>query len=372
MSRLEELREEIDRIDGNIIELFEKRMQCAKEVAQYKQERGMQVLDSSRERQVLEQREKLLRNKGLSAYNKRLFLLLMELSRAYQRCFLVLNEGRQVLATNDMVVFQGEPGANSQAALVCFFGKDVRMEHYATFEQVFQAVNSGKAGYGVIPIENSYTGSIAAVYDLLHTYQLQIVGEQYLKIDHKLLGVPGAKLENVTDVYSHEQALMQCAGYLKAKQFSQHPYYNTAASAKFVAETGDKTKAAIASGYAARLYGLDILEDDISVSAGNTTRFIIVAKNPYTGENADKVSVCFVLDHQPGALANALQFFAQNGLNMVKIESRPLVDRNFEYMFYVDFAGGAAQKALAGITEKNSGVFREFTVLGAYPGGEAE
>ena len=366
MNELDKLRGQIDEADREIAAAFEKRMRCAEGVARYKREHGMAVLDASREEALLKKRAEALKNKEYSHWARRLFRFLMKLSREYQRGLLAGEPVAREPRADGKVAFQGEDGANSQAAAKLYFGDNAATGGYPLFEDVFGAVQRGDAAYGVLPIENSDTGSITRVYDLLSEYGMYIVGEQYLPIDHKLLAPPGASLAAITDVYSHEQALLQCSEYLKEKPFTQHPYFNTAVSARYVAGEKDGTKAAIASAYAARLYGLAILEEDISNSEENTTRFIVIAGRPYRGEHANKASVCFVLDHHAGALAKALRLFAERNLNMVKIESRPLFGRNFEYIFYVDFAGSVTQEGIVALEKESGGVFREFSLLGLY------
>ncbi len=367
MNKLEQLRNEIDAIDRKIVNCFEKRIDCVKQVAQYKIEHGLPVLDSSREEALLKSRAAMLKDPVLIPDVERTFQLLMKISRSKQQQ--LLQEAKVVeplITAKGIVAFQGDRGANSEAALRLFFGNEIKTEAYAAFQDVFEAVQSGKAEYGVVPIENSSTGSVAVNYDLLQQYDVSIVGEQLLKIDHNLLGLSGVQIGDITDVYSHEQALLQCAGYLKELGVKIHPYYNTAVSAKFVAEQQDPSKAAIASGYAGKLYGLKTLAQDISNSTENTTRFIIFGMQQYAGQDADKASVRFVLKHTSGALAQALNMFAKCGLNMDKIESRPLEDHNFEYAFYVDFEGENIRSGMESVMAKQSGIFSSFKLLGYY------
>lgn len=368
MNELEQIRAEIDRIDKDIVANLEKRVAAAKKVAAYKIAHNLPVLDRERERELLKSRRLMLKDQSLAKDTDRLFELLMSISRAWQS---KLAEPQQAQAMHvkpgEKAAFQGVKGAHSHAALVRYFGEKTDCFACESFEDVFLAVESGEAAYGVLPIENSYTGSVLPVYDLLNRYSLLITGEQHLKIEHALVGLPGATLAEIREVYSHEQALMQCAAFLKEHpEYEQRSYFNTAGSAEFVARQNDPSKAAIASAYAAGLYGLSVLADSINASGENTTRFIVVSKNAYQGEEANKASVSFALEHKTGALAQALNLFARYGLNMVKIESRPLENRNFEYLFYVDFEGahirGSVDKAAAAVT----GLFAGFRVLGAY------
>ncbi len=362
MDELTRLRGEIDEIDKGIVACFEKRMACVLGVAEYKIKNGLPVLDSSREAALLESRKAMLSNGELAPEAEQLFKLLMKLSRARQQE--LLNDARK--ARNGIAAFQGDAGANSHLALMRYFGEGIKTQSYGSFEDVFCAVAQGEAEFGVLPIENSSTGGITEIYDLFRKYDVSIAGEQLLKIEHALLGLKGAKLEYITDVYSHEQALMQCADYLKDLGVITHPYYNTAVSARFVAGELDASKAAIASEYAGELYGLSVLAKNISNSGENTTRFIVINADGESVENADKASVCFVLQHRSGALAHALDLFADCGLNMVKIESRPLPQHNFEYIFYVDFQGSEVRQKIEDTLLRVDGIFTDFKLLGCY------
>jgi len=373
MAELDDIRKKINDLDAAIIAAFEERMKCSGQVAEYKIKNGMEVLDRRREKEVIKRSVGMLKDKTFTKDVVKLMEQIMEASRACQnRVIRSHNKGTAHGKTVDMhcvAAFQGEKGANSEAALMDYFGNTVDMLACGTFEDVFAAVRDGKAGYGVVPIENSSTGSIVQVYDLLGKYDgIKIAGEQRMLIEHNLLGLDGAGLEDITDVYSHEQALMQCAEFLNGTTFVQHPYFNTAVSAKYVAETGNKKNAAIASSYAARIYGLDILASDISTSQDNTTRFIIISNDGYEGPDANKASVIFVLEHKPGALANVLNTFAEKGLNMVKLESRPLENHNFEYAFHVDFEGDGIKDIIDGMVRGEEGreLFTYIKMLGAY------
>ncbi len=366
MTELEQLRQQMDDVDASIVEALEARMEIAKKIAEYKLEKGMRVLDKSREAEVLISREGMLKNKEFAGAVNALFELLMEISRAYQKTVVQQYKAFDEDQAAVNVAYQGEKGANSEAVLKLYFGSSAHGISCNTFEDVFSIVAFGKAKYGVLPVENSNTGSIVQIYDLLTQYDVSIVGEQQMLIDHNLLGLPGSKLEEITDVYSHEQALLQCAVFLKEHEMTQHPYFNTAVSAKFVAKTNVKSNGAIASSYAAKLYDLEVLAEDISTYADNTTRFIIIAANREDIEDADKASVNFVLEHKSGALSKVLAAFAQRQLNMVKIESRPLENRNFEYVFYVDFEGKNIQENVSDVLEENKNLFVNYKILGAY------
>ena len=255
---------------------------------------------------------------------------------------------------NVTVVFQGVEGAYSYAAMREYFSDEIRSFHVKTWRDAMEEVAEGRADYAVLPIENSTAGIVAGIYDLLAEYDLSIVGEQIIRPEHVLLGMQDASLEDITCVCSHPQALAQCGKYLEAHQgWKTREMENTAGSAKQVKEDGDKTQAAIASRQAGELYGLKILAENICYNEQNATRFIIVSKKPIYVKDAHKISIFFELPHESGTLYNMLSHIIYNGLNMTKIESRPIAGRTWEYRFFVDFEGNlkdsAVKNALRGI-----------------------
>lgn len=359
---LEKARQRIDETDRKLLDLLAERMQIAEDVAAYKTAHGLPVLDEVREQRVLQDRTAAAQQRGLPDGIHDVFRAIMRMSRQYQRDLLVRESqpGRRA-------AFQGVPGANSHLALVEFLGDNIDAMACETFEEVFRAVERGEAAYGVMPIENSFAGSVVQVYDLLAAFEVFIIAEKQLRIDHMLVGLPGTELEDIHTVYSHEQALAQCSEFFRAHpQIVQHPYYNTAGAAKFVSEQQDQSCAALANSCAAQLYDLEILEETVNTSRENTTRFILIASQPYRGTDANKATVTFRLAHQPGALAEALTHFASHGLNMVKIESRPLRDRNFEYNFYVDFEGREVRPKLERAIQEDSLLFSDIRILGVF------
>ena len=255
---------------------------------------------------------------------------------------------------NVTVVFQGVEGAYSYAAMREYFDDDIKSFHVKTWRDAMEAVVEGKADYGVLPIENSTAGIVAGIYDLLTEYDLNIVGEQIISPRHVLLGLPEASLEDIHCVYSHSQALAQCSKYLEAHpEWRTQEMENTAGSAKKVREDGDITQASIASRQAGELYGLKVLAENICSNDKNATRFVIVSKKPIYVKNANKISIFFELYHESGTLYHMLSHIIYNGLNMTKIESRPIPGKNWQYRFFVDFEGNlqdsAVKNALRGI-----------------------
>jgi chorismate mutase/prephenate dehydratase len=258
--------------------------------------------------------------------------------------------------------YQGIEGSYGSEAARTFFGRDATLLPQETFEDVFAAVTQGKCASGMVPVENSITGSVVQNYDLLDSYNCYVTGELILPVDHVLLGVPGADLADIKKVYSHEQGLLQCAEYLDAhRDWERIPNLNTAVAAKHVAETKDKTLAAIASRYAGEKYGLCVLAEGISGKANNSTRFFAVSANKGEGEG-NKASLLFTLRHEKGSLARALVLLSD--LNLTRIESRPSPRENWEYRFYVDLEGDLAH--LSAILSGLSAYCTTVRLLGVY------
>jgi prephenate dehydratase len=264
------------------------------------------------------------------------------------------------------VAFQGVPGAYSEAAAAELFGSDVVSVPCESFEMVFTSVEQGLCERGVLPIENSLAGSIHRNYDLLLQHNLAIVGEHHLRVEHCLIGLPGADQAEIRNVISHPQALAQCEGYLKKLGVSTSPAYDTAGSVGIVKENKDRTQAAIASRRAAELYSMSVLAQGIEDNAANYTRFLAVAREPVLPAGDAKTSIVFTLRNIPGALFKALSFFALRDIDLTKIESRPLVGKPGDYLFYIDFAGSTADHSPAHALENLAEYALTLRVLGSY------
>lgn len=373
---LQECREQLDQIDQEIVRLFEQRMAICGEVAKDKIKTGKAVYDGEREKQKLE----AVRQMAHGDYNqiavRELFSQMMTISRRYQYRLLAehglgIELGfRRIdeLKTDGVrVVYQGVEGAYSHAATLQFFGMNVDAYHVERFEDAMREVRDGKADYAVLPIENSSAGAVIDNYDLLVQYENYIVAETFIAASHALLGTPDAELSDIRTVFSHPQALMQCSAYLgEHRDWKQISFENTAVSAKKVSADGDKTQAAVASEIAGRLYGLKVLKKAIQNNQGNTTRFIILSKEAVYRKDAGKVTISFELAHKSGTLYNILGNFIFNGVNMRKIESRPIPGRSWEYRFFIDIEGNlddaGIRNALRGITEEA----QNMRILGNY------
>lgn len=361
-----DIRDKIDEIDREIVNAYEKRMKLCREVAAYKIQNGKKVLDREREEAKIAAVEKMAESEFTKKSIGELFSQIMAGSRKMQ--YGMLREAglaqdfpftpvEQIERNGVKVVYQGVEGAYSEEAMLTYFGEQTEAFHVETFKDAMQAIEDGRADYAVLPIENSSAGSVSDVYDLLVEFDNTIVGEQIINIRHALLGLAEASMEDIEVVYSHPQGLMQSARFLEEhKNWQQISVKNTAMAAKKILEDGDIHQAAIASERAAAHHGLKILKKEINFSESNSTRFIVVTGRKIFARNADKVSICFELPHRSGSLYQILSHFIFNNLNMTKIESRPLENRNWEYRFFVDVEGNlqdaSVQNALYGIQEE--------------------
>ena len=381
MSELDALRDQIDGIDRELVELFCRRMAVTRAVGEYKQAHGIPVLDVARERQVLEKKRALVDTPELKTAVTTLYETVMGLSRRQQRALVRESEDhpnfrrfadafarRREPVERPRVVYQGEPGAYSEMACLDFFGPGVDCEGLEQFEDTFAALREGRADYAVVPIENSSTGAIRQIYDLLTQYEFYIVGETTVKVEHCLMALPGASLDTITHVYSHEQGLFQCERYLNAHPgWRQVPQADTAGSARMVAQSGDPTKAAICSARAAELYGLEILARGINHNSENTTRFVVVSPRMELRPGADKISTVFTVAHEAGSLHEILTIFAAQGLNLMRLESRPIPGHSWQYMFFLEFTGSLLDPAMEGILHELTQTTQDFRVLGNFP-----
>lgn len=375
-AELKASRKKLDEIDEQIVTLFEKRMEISEDVARWKIANGMQVLDRKREKEKL----RTLADLATNDFNRRgvteLYEQIMAISR--KRQYQMMDEAKalhnlpfikvdHLVTEKTKVVYQGAAGSYSEAAMKQFFGRDIKNFSVDSFRDAMTAIEEGAADYAVLPIENSTAGIVSQNYDLLNEFENYIVGEQIIPIRHCLMGVPGTTEDTIKTVYSHAQSLMQSDKFLE-----EHPSWqavsmaNNAFAAQKVAEDKDITEAAIASRYAAETYGLQIIREGVNQSASNSTRFIICTNQKIFLEGAKKISLILEIEHESGSLYRILSHFIYNNLNMTKIESRPIEDRNFEYRFFIDFEGSledsAVRNALRGLRDET----RYLKILGNY------
>ena len=374
MTDLLESRKKIDEIDRKIVELFEDRMKLAMEIADYKRGVGKPIFDAAREEEKLAALEELTENEFNQKAIKDLFKQIMSMSRRLQ--YMRLNNKENLgfspveQFTGDKttkVAFYGERGTYTEQAMLDYFRTEVSGLPMATFDEVMQAVREERTDYGVLPIENSSTGTLTDIFDLLSEYDNYIIGEQLVKIEHHLWSLPGAKLSDINRIYSHKQGLLQCSSFLKRyPQIKQIDGGSTAGAARKVLEEQDISAAAIASKRAGEYNGLTMLRESIHDEEHNTTRFIIITNKKIYEKQANRTSICFALPHRSGSLYHMLSHFIYNNVNMTKIESRPIAGKAFTYRFFVDIEGGledpAVKNALHCIKEEAI----EMKILGSY------
>lgn len=372
MRDLSEIRVEIDEIDNQLIDLFKRRMDCAKEVGFYKKASNTPVLNQKREDEILDNVQEKGGEYGSAA--RLLFANIMELSRALQHNIVCsgqalreeITRAKERPDTDDLTVaYQGIKGANSFEATQHLFPNAEQMS-CKTFEDVFAAVDSGKATFGILPVENSTAGSVSAVYDLILKHRFYIVGALDMRIEHCLGALKQSTLEDIEIVWSHPQALSQCEGYIAAHDLTPVPKANTAVAARDAAREKRLNVAAICTPEAAKEYGLQILDSGLQDNPYNTTRFIVISKELYISQDANKISLCFSLPHVKGSLYNLLCRFNSLGLNLTKIESRPSKGKDFEYLFYLDFTGNVHSENVIDLLSQLSEEMPEFSFLGNY------
>ena len=372
---LGDLRTQIDAVDEQIVDLYERRMDICRQVAEVKIETGKKVFDRDREKEKIAKVKSLTHTDFNTTGIGELFEQIMSMSRKLQ--YQLLTEkgtiGRLPFIGVDSlgddrvrVVFQGAEGAYSQAAMHQYFGDAVNSFHVDTFRDACCAIEEGSADFAVLPIENSTAGIVNEIYDLLVEFENYIVGEQIIKIEHCLLGVPGGRIEDIRTVYSHPQSLMQSARFLSEHDWKQISLPNNAFAARKVAEEKDPSQAAIAGEYAGRVYGLEVLKKPVNQSDTNSTRFIIITNQKIFRKDAKKVSICFEIPHESGSLYHMLSHFIYNNLNMTKIESRPIEGRNWEYRFFIDFDGNLADSAVKNALRGLRDEARNMKILGNY------
>ena len=375
---LQELRSKIDEIDAQLTKLFEARMDVAAEIGAWKRENHMPVLDAARERDKLnaiaaESRE------DMQTYTQMLYSMIFELSRSHQSDLTrtpsslrheveqAIEGTQRLFPTSPIIACQGTEGAYSQIAGTRMF-KSPKIMYFKSFDSVFSAIESGFCQYGILPIENSSAGSVKKVYDLMLRHKFYVVRSCRLKIDHNLLAAPGVKKEDIREIFSHQQALDQCAGYLE--QFGPDVKItrceNTAMAAEAVAKSGRHDIAAIASYDCASLYGLKCLESDIQDRGNNYTRFICISKKLEIYPGANRTTVMMTLPHRPGSLCRALSRFYSLGINITKLESRPLPERDFQFMFYFDLETSVYSGEFGRMIDDLDSISEEFRYLGSY------
>ena len=374
---LKDLRNQIDNIDDELVQLFTKRMAISAQIADYKKANGLPIYVPAREREILQDvAEKA--GPEMANYTRVLYSMLFELSRSFQKkrnsqlTQLYKNITHSIEHTDKlfpqapMVACQGVEGAYSQIACEKMFKAPFIM-YFKNFEGVFNAIEQGLCQYGILPLENSTAGSVKKVYDLMISHNFSIVRTFRMKIDHNLVAKPGAELTDIKEIYSHEQAINQCSTFLSTLSGVKIiPVENTAVAAKMVSESGRTDVAAISSRYCEELYDLENLADSIQDKGNNRTRFICISKSLEIYPGSDKTSIMMVLSHKPGALYKVLARMYVLGINVIKLESRPIPDRDFEFMFYFDLETSIYSEEFVQLMCELDDLCEEFKYLGSY------
>ena len=374
---LQDYRKQLDELDAELLGLFNRRMDIAGDIALWKRDNGMRVLDLRREKEKLRTLEAQCPEE-MREYASSLFSLIMELSRSYQTRILrpesaetraierALQDTPQLFPETATVACQGVEGAYSGIACEKLFKRPSTF-YFSSFDAVFAAIEKGLCRYGVIPVENSTAGTVNAVYDLMRRHDFRIVRSVRVKVDHNLLVRPGTKLEDIREIYSHPQAIAQCAAFLQTlPKVKVIPCENTALAAKMAAESTEPGIAALSSRACSRLYGLDILKSDVQDSGNNYTRFICISRNLEIYPGADRTSIMMVLPHEPGSLYKLLSRFNALGINVTKLESRPMPERSFEFMFYFDFETSVYSPRFIQLMGELGELTDEYEYLGSY------
>ena len=373
---LNQLRNEIDEIDNELIKIFEKRMDASSKIAHFKKENNIPVYDPEREREKLYELSGKVK-KSREAYVTALYSLLFELSRSDQEQIInhpseitnkiqnAIKDTEWVMPNRTVIACQGTEGAYAQLAAEKLFSLPSIM-YFNNFEGVFSAIDSGLCSFGILPLENSTAGSINQVYDLMMKFPFSIVRSIRLKIDHCLLAKEGVKISDIKEVYSHEQALSQCSGYLKTLGCKVTVCENTAVAAEMVSKSLRNDIAALSSRNCSMLYGLNRLAESVQDHDNNYTRFICISKTLSIYPGADKTSLMLTIPHKPGSLYKILSRLYVYGVNLIKLESRPIPSRDFEFMFYFDLEIPVYSPALIQVLRELNDICDEFYYLGSY------
>ncbi|AOR24489.1 prephenate dehydratase [Clostridium taeniosporum] len=375
MENLDDYRKSIDEIDQKITALFEERMNVVLKVGEYKKKNNLPIFNKNREDEVIKKNLGYLKNKDYTKETEKFFEKLMEVSRQLQSRKMnedelseeKINQIESNYLEDKKVGFYGVQGSFTEEAMIKYFGEDVNSKSYEEFEDVFLAIKNNDINYGILPIENSSTGAISSVYDLLYKYGFFINGEICIKINQNLIGIKGSNLNEIKELYSHTQGFQQTSDFLKKyNKWKLIPFHSTADSVKLIKDLNHKSKAAIGSKRVANMYDLDIIKENINNQSENFTRFVIISKELEDNKNSNKISVVFSLEDKAGTLYKLLRHFAENNINMIKIESRPMKNGPWKYFLYVDFEGNLlwekVKKAL-NLIEQSSAYFK---LLGAY------
>ena len=368
---LGKIREKIDKLDSQLVELLEKRLEIVQEVAQFKKQTGKRIFDEEREKEVVQKNLKRVKNKELDHYIELILKDIMDSSKKYQKFKIGISTKyvNDLNLQNKKLGYTGVPGSYAYEVLMNILKNNKNLDidsieenenifHFNSHKNLVEAVHTKKIDIGILPIENSIVGEVRDSIDLINTKNIHIIGEVRHKISHNLLGVKGSKIEDIKNIYSHEQAFMQCSHFLSKHEWHLNRMTNTAISGKYIAKEGKKENACIANMKTKEVYRLELLKKNINNEEENYTRFFIISSEDTVIDGSDKISIVTSANNESGALIGLLQIFYKYGLNMVNLKSRPRVNKPWEYYFYIDFEGNMSSEkvkmALEEIREKSN------------------
>ena len=365
------IREKIDKLDSQLVELLEERLEIVQEVAQFKKQTGKRIFDEEREKEVVQKNLKRVKNKELNHYIELILKDIMDSSKEYQK----FKIGISTKYVNDLDLkdkklgYTGVPGSYAYEVLMNILKNNKNLDvnsieenknifHFNSHKELVEAVHTKKIDIGILPIENSIVGEVRDSIDLINTKNIHIIGEVRHKISHNLLGVKGSRIEDIRNIYSHDQAFMQCSQFLSKHEWHLNRMTNTAISGKYIAAEGKKENACIANMKTKEVYGLELLKKNINNEEENYTRFFIISNEEAVIDRSDKISIVTSANNESGALIGLLQIFYKYGLNMVNLKSRPRANKPWEYYFYIDFEGNMSSEkvrmALKEMREKSN------------------
>ena len=376
---LGKIREKIDKLDSQLVELLEERLEIVQEVAQFKKQTGKRIFDEEREKEVVQKNLKRVKNKELNHYIELILKDIMDSSKEYQK----FKIGISTKYVNDLDLkdkklgYTGVPGSYAYEVLMNILKNNKNLDvdsieenknifHFNSHKELVEAVHTKKIDIGILPIENSIVGEVRDSIDLINTKNIHIIGEVRHKISHNLLGVKGSRIEDIRNIYSHDQAFMQCSQFLSNHEWHLNRMTNTAISGKYIAAEGKKENACIANMKTKEVYGLELLKKNINNEEENYTRFFIISNEEAVIDGSDKISIVTSANNESGALIGLLQIFYKYGLNMVNLKSRPRANKPWEYYFYIDFEGNMSSEKVRMALEEMREKSNYLQILGNY------
>ena len=376
---LGKIREKIDKLDSQLVELLEERLEIVQEVAQFKKQTGKRIFDEEREKEVVQKNLKRVKNKELNHYIELILKDIMDSSKEYQK----FKIGISTKYVNDLDLkdkklgYTGVPGSYAYEVLMNILKNNKNLDvdsieenknifHFNSHKELVEAVHTQKIDIGILPIENSIVGEVRDSIDLINTKNIHIIGEVRHKISHNLLGVKGSRIEDIRNIYSHDQAFMQCSQFLSKHEWHLNRMTNTAISGKYIAAEGKKENACIANMKTKEVYGLELLKKNINNEEENYTRFFIISNEEAVIDGSNKISIVTSANNESGALIGLLQIFYKYGLNMVNLKSRPRANKPWEYYFYIDFEGNMSSEKVRMALEEMREKSNYLQILGNY------